>query len=477
MRNGFHSIRSLAQILLSGAIALAILFFAGCGGSNSGGSNNNPPPPGTTTTQFRIGDGPADRVISFQVSVGPITATGPSGTVTILSTARRVELTHMAGTTEPLAIMGLTQGSYSGANLTVGNAEATWIGGSDGLMHKLQSNTSTSLSLTFSPAVTVTSTSAVFQIELIAQNLLSFDAGGDVSGFLLTNSAGYSFSAASVGTPGQQHPEDGLMEDTRGMVTSVSGTSFTLTMGMSGTSLTFTTDANTQFGNGISNVAGMLNQIVKVQGGTISDGTLYAAEVDGIEDQNGMEMEGMVSQVSPGAPAAATQVNMYAHDGMGGGMMDTMLGGQFSVDVSTAGYKINGGNMGSISLTFNAGTMVRGQRIEVESNAGMGMGGGGMMGSITAQTVTLEKQSISGVVTNYTSTGTGTATFDITLPVDSYLTLLNPGKLTVHVIQQQETDVHNLTTGIFNSLIVHVRGLLFYDPVTGFTMVARRVGP
>jgi hypothetical protein len=63
------------------------------------------------------------------------------------------------------------------------------------------------------------------------------------------------------------------------------------------------------------------------------------------------------------------------------------------------------------------------------------------------------------------------------LPVDSYLTLLNPGKLTVHVIQQQETDVHNLTTGIFNSLIVHVRGLLFYDPVTGFTMVARRVGP
>lgn len=94
-------------------------------------------------------------------------------------------------------------------------------------------------------------------------------------------------------------------------------------------------------------------------------------------------------------------------------------------------------------------------------------------GGITAQTVTLEKQSISGVVTNYTSTGRGTATFDITLPVDSYFTLLNRGQLTVHVIQQQETDVHNRPTGIFNSLIVHVRGLLFYDatsPNPGFTM-------
>ena len=107
----------------------------------------------------------------------------------------------------------------------------------------------------------------------------------------------------------------------------------------------------------------------------------------------------------------------------------------------------------------------------------MGSGTGGMMGTITAQTVTLEKQTVSGVVSNYTSTGAGSATFDITLPSDSYLTLLNPGMLTVHVIQPSATDVYNLPNGIFNSLIVHVRGLLFYDPVTGFTMVARRVGP
>jgi hypothetical protein len=288
---------------------------------------------------------------------------------------------------------------------------------------------------------------------------------------------GYVFGASPLGTPGQQQPEDGMMEDIRGMVTAVSGNSFTLTMGMSGTSLTFTTDTNTQFSNGISNVSSMLNRIVKVQGGTMSDGTLYAAEVEGIEDQNGMEMEGLVSQVSPTAPASATQLTMFAHDGMGGGMMGTMLGGQFTVDVSGATYEINGSNMGPITLTFSATTMVPGQRIEVESSAGMGSGMGGMMGSITAQTVSLEKQAISGVVSNYTSTGAGSATFDITLPVDSYLTLLNPGTLIVHVIQQSGTDVYNLPNGIFNSVIVRVRGLLFYDPVTGFTMVARRMSP
>ncbi len=476
---GSCSVRSLSDIFLTGALAAAMLFSAGCGGGNNQSNNNPPPPPpppGTTTTQFRIGDGPADRVISFEVSIGPITAKGPSGNVTILAAARRMELTHMAVTSEPLVITSLTQGSYSGATFTVSNPEVTWIG-SDSAVHNMQTADSANLTLTFSPAVNVTAASSVFRVELIAQNLISFDPSGDVSGFLLTNSAGYVFGASAVGTPGQQQPEDGMMEDIRGMVTATSGSSFTLTMGMSGASLTFTTDANTQFSDGLSNVSSMLNRIVKVQGGTLSDGTLYAAEVEGIEDQNGMEMEGLVYQVGPGAPAAATQLTMYAHDGMGGGMMDTMLGGKFAVDVSGATYKINGGNMGAITLTFSATTMVPGQRVEVESSAGMGSGMGGMMGSLTAQTVSLEKQILSGVVTNYTSTGAGSATFDITLPIDSYLALMNPGNLTVHVIQQSETDVYNLPNGIFNSLIVHVRGLLFYDPVTGFTMVARRVSP
>ncbi len=474
-----YSIRSLSKIFLTGAIVAAMLLSAGCGGSNNQVSNNNPPPPpppGTTTTQFRIGDGPADRVISFEVTVGPITANGPSGKVTILATARRVELTHMAITSEPLVITDLTQGSYSGANFTVGNPEVTWIG-SDGLMHHMQTADNANLAVTFSPAINVTPTSSVFRMELIAQNLIAFDPQGDVSGFLLTNSTGYELGAGPVGTPGQQHPEDGMMEDVRGVVTAASGSSFTLTMGMMGTSLTFTTDANTQFSNGISGVSSMLNRIVKIEGGTMSDGTLYAAEVDGIEDQNGMEMEGLINQVTPGAPASATQLTMLAHDGMGGGMMDTMLGGQFAVDISGATYQINGSNMGPITLTFSATTIVPGQRIEVESSTGMGSGMGGMMGSITAQTVSLEKQTLSGVVTNYASTDAASASFDIALPVDSYLALLNPGNPTVHVVQQSGTDVYNLPNGISNSLTLRVRGLLFYDPVTGFTMIAERVSP
>lgn len=470
--------RAVFRTLMIGAVQAAILLFAGCGGGNnpSGGSNNNPPP-GSTTTQFRIGDAPADRVLSFEVSIGPIAAAGPSGNVTILPNPRRFELTHIAGTSEPLVIMGLTQGSYSGASFTVGNAEVTWIG-SNGQIQHLSDSSSSNLTLSFSPAITVTSASSVFGVELLVGNLLTFNPYGDISGFNMANSMGYMFSAGPVGTPGPgQLPEGGLMEDMRGMVTAVSGNSFTMTMGMSGTSLTVTTDANTQFSNGINGVASMMNRIVKVEGGTLTDGTLYAAECEGIEDQNGMEVEGLVSAVNPGAPAAATGLVLLAHDGVGNGMMNTILGGQFTVNLSGTSYQINGSNMGTITQTFSSTTMVPGQRVDVESTSGMGMGGGGMMGDITAQTVTLEKQTVSGVVTNYTSTGVGSAAFDIQLPVDSYITLLNPGMITIHVIQQLETDVHNLPNGIFNSLIVHVRGLLFYDPITGFTMMARRVGP
>jgi hypothetical protein len=93
-------------------MAVAVFLAAvGCGGGTSappGGGGGGGGGNGTTAAQVKIGDAPADRVIAFEVTVGPITMTPSSGSaVTVLSTTRRLELTHLTGTNEP----GPAQGS------------------------------------------------------------------------------------------------------------------------------------------------------------------------------------------------------------------------------------------------------------------------------------------------------------------------------------------------------------------------------
>jgi hypothetical protein len=123
----FHScgyrktIESITLLILIGLLASAL----GCGGgaSNAGGVV----PPGTAA-QVRMGDAPADRVIMFEVTAGPISLTPSSGVaVTVLSTTRRLELTHNAGTSEPLALLTVPQGTYTSATLTVANPEVVFI--------------------------------------------------------------------------------------------------------------------------------------------------------------------------------------------------------------------------------------------------------------------------------------------------------------------------------------------------------------
>src|SRR5689334_6666005 len=82
-----------------------------------------------------------------------------------------------------------------------------------------------------------------------------------------------------------------------------------------------------------SSLATMLNTIVKVEGVTKSDGSLYAKEVEGIESSSGIEVEGLITQVI-GTPA--TQVTFLAQSGMGSGVDDNTTGASFTVDVSGA---------------------------------------------------------------------------------------------------------------------------------------------
>jgi uncharacterized protein DUF5666 len=326
--------------------------------------------------------------------------------------------------------------------------------------------------VTLSPPLAIGPTSSVVSIDVNAASAVSTDASGNITGFNFS-SASFSITAKAV-TANNQQDDDGELEDVAGLVTSVSSNSFTMNVGQSGAQLTFTTDNTTQFSDGLTNVASTANQIVKVEGATKADGTLLASEVEGIENQNGAELEGIVAAVT-GNPASTLAVT--AQDGTGSGMDGTKIGVAFSADVSKAPqYKVDAGNVdtrglggipGFPNFPFDATTVMAGQRVEIESTTAVPAAGG----SIVADKVKLQQQALRGTVSNFSAGSGGGATFDLTLPADSYLTLLSKKNL-VHVLQQPGTD-NNFGT-IANNSSVRVRGLLFWTGTT-FNLIARRI--
>jgi len=199
------------------------------------------------------------------------------------------------------------------------------------------------------------------------------------------------------------------------------------------------------------------------------------SEVEGIENQNGAELESIITSVS-GNPASSLTIT--TQDGIGSGMDTTKVGAVFTANVSGAQYKVDLGNVdtsglggipGSPNFPFDATTIIAGQRVEVESTTGVPA----PTGSIVADKVRLDQQALVGTVSNFAAGSGGAATFDLTLPADSYLTLLS-GKSIVQVLQQPGTD--NKFGTISNNSSIRVRGLLFWTG-SAFNMIARRITP
>jgi len=458
------------QVLLWSVLLGVVAVTTGCG------SYSSSPMTATTSaksaTQVRIGDAPSDRVVSFEISVGPVTmtTTGASA-VTALSSSRRIELAHLSETNEPLALLNVPQGSYGSMTLAVANPEVTFINNL-GATVELQPAFNQSITINFSPTLNVGTGSSVINIDLNLANSLTFDAQGNVTGVAITASS-FAVSTSTVAPVQQQHAEDGELEDTTGLVTGVSGSSFTMTVGQNGVSLTFTTDANTQFSDGAS-LATMLNTIVNVEGNTQPDGSLYAKEVEGIENNAGMEADGLITRVS-GNPA--TQLSVVAQDGSGSGMDATTVGTTLTVAVSGANYKVDQGNIdtsgigglpSSPNFPFDATTVHAGQRVEVESSSSMSNS------ATVADKVKLQQQTLTGTVSGLpATTSAGPIRFTLTVAPDSAFAML-AGLSTITVYWQPGTDLHNVAN-VSNGDTVRVRGLVFFTG-SSFNMIARRIG-
>jgi Domain of unknown function (DUF5666) len=464
-QNYRHSLGPVTRLFLACALIVTLTLAVGCGGGGSSFTAGVPTPTpaaGSTSTQVRFGDAPADSVIAFEVSVSALSLTPAGGgspvTVTVPAN-NRIELTHASGKFEPFIAGNLPQGTFSAANLTLVNSELTFLSSTGTPVH-INGPASASITVPLSPNVTIGASPLVLNIDVNVANSITTSAG--VVNGISFGPTSFNITAKAPGAANNQQDDDGEIEDVQGTVTAVNGSSFTLKL-QNGSTLTFTTDGTTEFKDGVTGVAGLLNQVVTVEGFTKSDGSLFAKEVEGLENQNGAELEGLITAIS------GTTLTVTAQDGIGNGFDNSKIGATFTVNIAglnASKFRVKagngfGGSLPSASFPFDATTIHQGQRIEVDSDAAVPAANG----AVTPDKINLQQQGVSGTVAN-----AGANTFDINLATDSALRTIS-GQTVVHVTRNSSTDSR---VNVANGVAVQVRGLLFWNG-TSWQMIARRI--
>ena len=467
-KNRMNLLNPVARLASIFALVALIALVGGCGGGGSSlASNASPTPtPGGTTaasSQVRFGDAPADSVIAFEVSVSSLSLTPAGGGSPVAVTVpanNRIELTHASGKFEPFVAGNLPQGTFSAANLTLVNSELTFLTSTGTPVH-INGPASASITIPLSPNLAIGASPLVLNIDVNVGASITTSAGV-VNGIAFTP-ASFNITAKAPGVAANEQDDDGEIEDVQGTVTAVNGSSFTFKVGQTGSLLTFATDGTTEFKDGVTSVASLLNQVVTVEGFTRADGSLFAKEVEGLESSNGAEVEGLITAIS------GTTLTVTAQDGIGSGMDDTKIGATFSVNIAglnASKFRVKAGNgfgggLPSATFPFDATTIHQGQRIEVDTDAAVPPASG----AITPDKINLQQQGVSGVVANAAA-----STFDINLATDSALRTIS-GATVVHVTKTASTDSR---VNVANGASVQVRGLLFWNG-TSWQMIARRI--
>src|SRR4051812_45506528 len=150
----------MKQILLRmPVVALLAGGLTACGGGNSTSPAPQTAVPGSaqgSTAVVNVSDAPSDRLVEFEITVDSIVLTkSDNSTVKVLATPRRIEVTHLAGTDEPLVLSAIPQGMYISAAIAVSSPEVTFINNAGQPVEKENPAFATTVTVPISPALLV----------------------------------------------------------------------------------------------------------------------------------------------------------------------------------------------------------------------------------------------------------------------------------------------------------------------------------
>jgi Domain of unknown function (DUF5666)/Domain of unknown function (DUF4382) len=452
-----HEMRNLRITALGAMIVLLACGLIACGGGSATSTTTSSSSAGALASSITIGDAPADNVVAFEITVNSITLTGASGSTTVLSTPRRLEMTHLSATVEHLSIGNIPSGNYTSASIAWSSPEVTFLNAA-GAPVEVQSSSSGTATVNTSFTV---SAASVLNFDIDVASSVSVNTAAGTATF---NSPVFTFTAARGMGEVEREAETGEIEDMQATVTAASSTSVTVST-KSGNSMTFAVNASTAL-EGITSTAQLVaNQVIRIEGTTQTDGTLLAKEIEAESvDGNGSEAEGLVTSVG------ATSFAMIVHDASGVSMSNSDLGKTISVDASTARFSIGKTKINTSGFAFSLlSDLHKGQRVEVDSDTPKSAGAGTVSddGSMNgAKKIKLQQQALTGSVS-----GISGSNFTLTIPADSAFAKL-AGTTSVQVVNNGAQLKNGATVSA--GATVRVRGLLFVD-AAGYHLVAGRI--
>lgn len=441
--------------LFTATTVLLALFLVGCGGGN-GSTTTTSASPGNAT--LNTGDGTNDQILKFELTISAVTLTGSGGTSNtgnLLSKPVEVEFVHQAGTFEPLAVVNIPTGAYSGATLSVSNPEVVVLNG--GAPAKVPATlSSTTVTVNFSPAITITgSNSAVINFDLDLAGSVTLNGNPVTSA---TVAPTFNVTTSTV-NPNNEDDDNGEIDDVHGKVTAITAPNFTIQTDQ-GSMITFATDSNTQFKDGITSLAQLqVGDIVEVDGITKSDGTKLATKVEaGEENENeGKELEGIITAVTGNPATQVTIAHQVDSDDDANPPVTIDVAINSNTQFQTHPDKLNL----SSAPAFDASHIGKGQRVEADTS-------GKNATPMVADKIRLREQALVGTVA--ASPAPGASGFTLNLNTASFFaTLTGQTTIAVTIVSGTEQEVTPAA-----GATVRVRGLVFVNGGT-YTMIAAHV--
>ncbi|HEV2467751.1 MAG TPA: hypothetical protein VGS78_01050 [Candidatus Sulfotelmatobacter sp.] len=171
-----------APVLLIAFLASTLAMTA-CGGSSSY-IHQAPPPPviKNSTVQINIGDAPCDRVIAFATDITSMMLNNSDGTsAPIISSSTPFEMMRLAATMQPMNVLAIPQGTYTGASITMASMSVTYM---DPVSRAILQKTVAgpiSTNVSFGQNMILGTNPMVLSFDMDMANSINIDASGNVA--------------------------------------------------------------------------------------------------------------------------------------------------------------------------------------------------------------------------------------------------------------------------------------------------------